>query len=325
VSALLTGGTGIVGNAIAQELASRGRRVRALVRSLERGRALLPAACELVPGDVTDRDSVARAMQGCRVVYHAAGLPEQWQRDPEVFARVNVGGTANVVEAALAQRVDKLVYTSTIDVFESTPGREFDESTLAAGPKGTAYQRSKQEADRVVAAAVGRGLPAVFLHPSAVYGPLAAASPGLNDFIVQLLRREVPMLLPGSMPLVFAPDVGSGHVLAEERAAAGARFILSESAWELEAIARVVAEFAGIARVPRVMPRWVAHAVARTTEAVARLTRRPPLVPRGQLHFLESNSRPTARRARAELGWSPVPFREALVPTIAFLFDRSDA
>jgi dihydroflavonol-4-reductase len=321
----LTGGTGIVGNAIARALVERGRRVRALVRSLERGRALLPRMCELVQGDVTDRDSVRHAIDGCSVVYHAAGLPEQWLRDPSTFERINVGGTRNVVEAALERGVDKLVYTSTIDVFVSTPGREFDESAIETAPKGTYYERSKQEADRVVTAALGRGLPAVFLHPSAVYGPIAARSPGLNDFVAQLLRRGVPMLLPGGMPVVYAADVGMGHVLADEQAPPGARFILSESSLSLADIAQAVADTAGLTRIPRVMPRLVAHAVAHAGEALSRITRRPPLLPRGQLHFLESDSRPSSRRARDQLGWSPVPFREALVPTVAYLLERGAA
>jgi nucleoside-diphosphate-sugar epimerase len=319
VTVLLTGGTGIVGNAIARALVDRGRKVRALVRSLERGRALLPPICELVQGDVTDPPSIRRALDGCTTVYHAAGLPEQWLRDPSTFDRVNAGGTANMVEAALATRVEKFVYTSTIDVFAAAPGREFDESTIATEPKGTHYERSKQEADRLVTAAVGRGLPAVFLHPSAVYGPIAASSPGLNDFIAQLLRHEVPMLLPGGMPVVYAPDVGAGHVLAEEHGKPGARFILSESCWTLAGIARAVADTVGLPRIPRVMPSAVAHAVAFAGEALSKLTRRPPLLPRGQLHFLELDSRPSGRRARDELGWSPMPFREALVPTVAFL------
>jgi nucleoside-diphosphate-sugar epimerase len=316
---LVTGATGIVGHSIARALVGRGRPVRALVRSLERARTHLPPGCAPVVGDVTDAASVRRAMEGATAVYHAAGLPEQWLRDPSAFERVNVGGTRNVVEAALAEGVARFVYTSTIDVFAGTPGVEFDEAALATAPKGTYYQRSKQEADRVVAAALDRGLGAVFLHPSAVYGPAPAGSPGLNDFIGRIVRRQIPMLLPGGTPLVFAPDVAAGHVLAEETAAPGARYILSESYWELVALARAVCEAAGAGRVPPVLPGWVAHVVAGVGEAISGVLGRPPLIPRGQLHFLESGTRPSARRAREELGWRPTPFREALGPTLAFV------
>jgi dihydroflavonol-4-reductase len=313
---LLTGGTGIVGNAIAAELVRRGRPVRALVRSLERGRALLPSACELVQGDVTDAASVRRAVDGCAVVYHAAGLPEQWAAD-DVFERVNVGGTRIVADAAHAAGVARFVYTSTIDVFACIPGVPFDEGTIAIEPRPTAYERSKQEADRYVTGLVAQGFPAVFLHPSAVYGPVPAASPGLNQLIADLARGKIPMLLAGGMPVVPAADVATGHVLAEERAP-GSRFILSESYWELAAIARAVAELTG-AKVPRVLPSMVARVVAAGGEAVSRITKKAPLVPRGQLAFLESHMRPDAARARRELGWTPTAFRDALPSTLEFV------
>ena len=318
---LVTGGTGIVGNAIATELVRHGRPVRAVVRSLERGRRLLPSACELVPGDVTDAASIRRALDGCDVVYHAAGLPEQWLPDPATFVRVNVDGTRIVMEAARAAGVAKAVYTSTIDVFAAVPGVPFDEGTILREPRATPYERSKQEADRVVAALVADGLPAVFLHPSAVYGPVPAASPGLNRLLGDLALGVIPALLPGGMPLVTAADVAIGHVLAEERAAPGARFILSESYWELVAIARAVAELTG-AKVPRVMPSVLAHAVSAAGELVSRVTGSPPLIPRGQLGFLELHMRPDAARARRELGWTPTPFRDALPATLAFVAGR---
>jgi dihydroflavonol-4-reductase len=316
---LLTGGTGIVGNAIASALAAAGRRVRALVRTPERGRALLPEGCEVVRGDVTDADSVRRALDGCAVVYHAAGLPEQWLPDPDRFRQVNVDGTRVVAEAALAAGVRRFVHVSTIDVFAWRPGEPFDESVLDAAPKGTAYERSKQDADRLVARLVERGLPAVFLHPSALYGPAPAGSPGLNDFIRDTVARRVPLLLPGGMPIVYAPDLARGALAAEARGAAGSRWILSDRYWTLAELARAVVAAAGRGRVPPVMPGWVAHVVSAVTEAGARVVRRPPLLPAGQLHFLESHACPDARRAREALGWRATPFEEAIGPTLAYL------
>src|SRR4051812_32478047 len=113
---LVTGATGTVGHAIVRELRRRGRAVRALVRSAARARACLPAEVELAIGDVTDAAAVRRAMDGCDSVYHASGLPEQWLPDPATFTRVNVDGTRNMIEAALATGIASFLYTSTIDV-----------------------------------------------------------------------------------------------------------------------------------------------------------------------------------------------------------------
>lgn len=317
---LVTGATGLVGYNIVAVLGQRGRKVRALVRSLEKGRRLLPPDCDLAKGDVTDRASVDRALAGCDVVYHAAGFPEQWMKRPALFDEVNVGGTGNMVAAALRSGVRRFVYTSTIDVFEAAAGQVYDETTLSPYPKGTAYEQSKQRADQVVASAVEKGLPAVFLHPSGLYGPGPSESPGINDFILKLHRGQVPMLLPGGLPLVFAPDVGAGHVLAESKGRVGERYILSENYYELKDLARIILQELGARkRLPPVMPLGVAKGVARIGEGLARITGKPPLIPRGQLHFLQWQAFPQNDRARRVLTWTPTPLREGLRQTIAYL------
>jgi dihydroflavonol-4-reductase len=123
----------------------------------------------------------------------------------------------------------------------------------------------------------------VFLHPSAVYGTSPAGSPGVNDLVVRLIRGEIPLLLPGLMPVVFADDVARGHLLAESQEP-GSRFILSESVWTLEQLAQKVADAAlevigAEVALPRRMPEWVAHVVSIATEGLARWTRQPPLLP----------------------------------------------
>src|SRR5205085_2372668 len=237
----LTGATGLLGNAIARLLVSEGRKVRALVRNTHKAKEVVPAGCELVAGDVTDAASVLSGAQGTSVIYHAAGLPEQWLADVRDFDRVNVDGTRNLVAAAEAIGATKFVYASTIDVFRfAPPGVSFDESELDPAPKATAYERSKQQADALVTSALSQGLPAVFLHPSGIYGPGPLTSPGTNHLIADLVRGKVPMLLPGAIPVVYSEDVALGHILAEKNAPVGGRYILSESTHSLTGIAEAV-------------------------------------------------------------------------------------
>lgn len=320
---LLTGATGVVGHTIARRLVEAGRPVRALVRDLRRAAACLPGEIELAQGDVTEPETIRKAMDGCATVYHASGLPEQWFKDPGIFHRVNVQGTVNLLEAALEQKVSKFIYTSTIDVFEMQPGVKFDESRIDREPKATHYERSKQEADRLVTQALDRGLPARFLHPSGVYGPAPFITPGTNAFIRDLVRGKVPMLLPGGFPLVYTEDVAEGHVLAEG-APVGSRYILSDAYWTLEDFAKAVAEQVPGTKVPKIMPLGVASLVATLGEMVAGLIGKPPLIPKGQLHFLTMEVRPSAERAHDELGWQPRDLGEGLKPTLAFLKERGE-
>lgn len=314
--ALVTGATGTVGHAIAAQLAAQGTEVRALVRDLERARTLLPAGVTPVAGDVTDPSSVAAAVTGCERVFHAAGLPEQWRLDPADFQHVNVDGTANVLDACLAHGVKRLVYTSTIDVFAWTPGQPFDESRIDPAPRPTHYERSKQEADRLVVTVLERGLDTVFLHPSAVYGPAPVVTVALNDFLIRLAKRKIPMLLPGGMPVVHAEDVAAGHLAAADQANAGDRFILSGPYLTLREIAAAVREHVPRAKVPPAMPMAFAGAIAAAGESLARLTKRPPLIARGEQIFLASHPVPVSDRASDALGWESRPpsqgFGEAL-------------
>ncbi|HXC53170.1 MAG TPA: NAD-dependent epimerase/dehydratase family protein [Candidatus Limnocylindrales bacterium] len=320
----LTGATGLLGNAIARVLVSQGRKVRALVRNTHKAKDIVPAACELVAGDITDAASVVAGARGTSVVYHAAGLPEQWLADVRDFDRVNVDGTRNVVSAAETIGATRFVYASTIDVFRfSPPGIPFDESELDPVPKATAYERSKQAADRLVAAAVATGLPAVFLHPSGIYGPGPLTSPGTNHLIADLVRGKVPMLLPGAIPVVYSDDVALGHVLAETKAAVGARYILSESTHSLTAIAEAVRAATSAngkpSKVPPVMPIAIAKVVASVGEFVSGFTKKPPLLPKGQLEFLQYGAMPSGAKAMRELDWKPRSFEQGVAQTLAFL------
>jgi dihydroflavonol-4-reductase len=317
VTVLITGATGQVGNAIARRLAGDGVEVRALVRSPERAR-VLPEGVQPVFGDVTDPASLREALDGCATVYHAAGIPEQWRKDTGEFARVNVEGTRNVVDAALAAGVERFVYTSTDDVLVGAPGEAFDESAVRTTPGETPYQRSKQDADRIVVQALDRGLPAVFLHPAGVYGPAPFLVKGLNDLLIQLAKRKTPALLPGGMAVAYSEDVADGHVRAAAQAEVGSRYLLAESFQSLTDIAGAVAAAEPSAKVPRVMPLPVARAVSSVGEGVAKVTGRPPMIPRSVLRFLERGSRPSGARARAELGWEPTPFTTGVDHTLAY-------
>lgn len=312
---LITGATGTVGHPLAALLAERGDRVRALVRDPARAAAVLPAGVEAWPGDLADPAALRAAVRGCDTVFHTAGLPEQWLRDREQFHRVNVDGTAHLVEAALAERVDCFVHTSTMDVFERPQDGAFDESTLAGQPLRTAYERSKQQADQLVTEAVGRGLPARIVHPSAVFGPGPAKPTALNRLLVDLARGRVPLLPPGGMAVVAGEDLARGQLLASE-APVGSRYLFCDRFLELPEIAELVKALVPAARVPITLATPAAWLFAAAGELAARFTGSAPQLSFGELHFLTAEVTPDARRARYELGWQPGDLSTAVAATL---------
>jgi len=313
---LVTGATGMVGANIVYELLKSGDTVSVLARSKEKAEKLFPKNVNILLGDITDKDSLQKATSGQDIVYHSAGLPEQWFRDPFIFTRTNVEGTRNVLEAAKNAKVKRVVYTSTIDVFQGFKDQVYDETILDPNPKGTYYERSKQEADRIAVGYLNEGMDIVFLHPSGVYGIGPIGSPGPNGLMKDLIQGKVPMLLPGGFPIVLAKDCAIGHILAAKQGKAGDRFILSESYLSLKEFAVLVNEIKPIPKMPRVMPLAVAKIFSSVVEGFAWLTGHPPLLPKGQLHFLQWQAIPSAEKAKKQLGWKPTSAIEGFRLTI---------
>jgi dihydroflavonol-4-reductase len=316
VRVLVTGATGKVGNAIASALLERGDEVLALVRNPQRAAELVPAGVELVPGDVTEPDSLPPAVQGAELVINSMGLPEQWFADEAIFDRVNAVGSGDLARAAKDAGVRRFVHTSTNDIFHADQGEPFDESRVADYPKGTAYERSKQRAEELVLEE-GDDMEVVILNPTAVYGPGPTTSQGLeNGLFEPLVKKRLPALTPGGLSLVFVGGVVQGHLAAAERGKHGERYILSDTYADLRELAETIVRVAGRGRVPPTLPLPLARALAAAGESVSRVIRRPPLVSRGQLHYLQWQAKAVSSKAQRELGFTPTPLEEGLRRTL---------
>ena len=317
--ALVTGATGKIGNAVARRLAGRGDDVVALVRDPAKARELLPDGVELARGDVADSASVRAAAEGIDGAFNCMGLFEQWFADPGVFDRVNAEGARNVVAAAREAGAKRVVHTSTFDVFHAPEGGTVSEDEVADYPKGTAYERSKQLAERLVLEEAASGIDVVIANPSSVYGPGPWQGTGLDRAIRDAIRRRLPATPPGGMTLVFVDDVAAGHLAAFERGRPGQRYILADGYAPMRELVSLAVAEAGRGRVPPTLPVGMAKAIARTGEAVSRLIRRPPLLGSGQLTFLLWQARASNERARSELGVEFTPLAEGVARTVRWM------
>ncbi len=111
---LVTGATGFLGSHVARALAGRGENVRVLVRPSSDLRALEGLDAERFTGDLRDRASLDRAMEGVHRVFHVAADYRLWARNPREIYESNVTGTQNLLDAARHAGVEKFVYTSTV-------------------------------------------------------------------------------------------------------------------------------------------------------------------------------------------------------------------
>lgn len=318
---LVTGATGLIGNRLVHKLCKRGDDVTALVRDAARARKILPEQAHLAVGDITRPATLPRAVEGAQWVFHAAGMPEQWQKDPGIFDEVNCRGTVNVLEAAMKAGVERAVYTSTMDVFAAEPGGTLVETNLDPDDKPTAYERSKQAADRAVRRLVERGLDVVMLCPAAVYGP-SPVHVGLNSFFIKLLNKQSPVLPPGGMSVVYVDGCVDAHIAAAEKGRSGEHYLLSDEYASNHDLAAEVKAQSELKRVPKTVPLWLLRGVASGSELAARAFGLSPLVAHSQLTFLQWRARVDASKAMRELDFEPTSLSDGVARTIAFLRDE---
>jgi len=308
--ALVTGATGFVGWHVARCLLERGRRVRALVRPGSQVREL---ELETVTGDLRDPASVERAVSGCGVVFHVAADYRLWAPDPAEMFRSNVEGARNVLQAARACGVERVVYTSTVGVVGIPANGLGDEETPVrfrdmVGP----YKRSKFLAE-VVATEAGRsGLPVVIVNPTAPIGDHDFKPTPTGRIVLDFLRRAMPAFIDTGLNFVDVRDVAEGHLLALERGRDGERYILGSENLTLEQFFGRLSAVSGLPAPRRRIPYAAAYAAALLSTGWARLTGRPPRAPLDGVRMARKKMFVSSARAMRELGYDPGPIDDAL-------------
>ncbi|MDQ3194795.1 MAG: hopanoid-associated sugar epimerase [Burkholderiales bacterium] len=319
--ALVTGASGFVGSAVARHLLAAGHRVRVLVRPTSDRRNLAGLPLEIVHGDLTDSPSLVGALAGCDALFHVAADYRLWTPVPEELYRANVTGTLNIMRAALAAGVARIVYTSSVATLGLNKDKSpADETTPSAiGDMIGHYKRSKFLAEAEVARMVeGEGLPAVIVNPAAPVGPRDIKPTPTGRMILDGARGKMPAYVDTGLNIVHVDDVAHGHLLALERGAIGSRYILGAENLTLRQILNRVAAIAG-QKPPRIrLPHNAILPIAYITEAWARISRQEPLVTVDGVRLSKKTMFFSTDKARRELGYAPRPADEALIDAVTW-------
>jgi nucleoside-diphosphate-sugar epimerase len=324
---LITGASGFIGGRLAVRLVRDGWQVRCLVRPTSDISRLDGLDVEIVAGDLQATDSLVRAVDGCRVVFHCGALVSDWATVDEIV-RVNVRGTENVLTAALAAPVERFIHFSTTDVYGHRGGEMIDESYSGCRFSNW-YAQTKLTAERTVwHAHEDRGLAAVVLRPATVYGPRSREVVGE---IARALRKGSMVLIDAGRAvagLVYVENVVDAAVLAAGHdAAVGQAFNVTDG---LEVTWRQFTnDLAHGLNCPAArwsVPFRVASSLAVALEHGYRMLRRTagvttrPLLSRQALHVLGNDQRFSNDKIRNTLGWAPrATYAEGLAATLAWL------
>jgi dihydroflavonol-4-reductase len=318
---LVTGATGFVGSAVVRQLLARGEKVRVMTRAKSDQRNLVGLSLEIAEGDLTIAESLHSAVKGCTALFHVAADYRIWVPDPLQMHAANVAGTRNLLNAAHAAGVGRMVYTSSVATLglhdDGRPADEMTPSSLAS-MVGT-YKKSKylaeQEVHKLIAA---HNLNCVIVNPSTPVGPRDIKPTPTGRMILEAAQGKMPAFVDTGLNIVHVDDVAAGHLLAFDKGKSGERYILGGDNLGLAQILALVAADVG-RRPPKIkLPIGGLMPLAILAESLARVTGREPFVTRDGLKMARKKMFFSSAKAETELGYRHRPAQQAIHDAIGW-------
>ncbi len=309
MKAIITGGTGFVGGALARRLYNMGWDVAVLGRNTARLSELEDAGMRPLRQDIRQREGLVAAFMGSEIVFHCAAFPSPWGNF-ERFYQANVVGTRNVIHACLENNVKRLVYVSTPSIYFDYGSRVNVKETDPLPDPISSYAHTKRLAEEEVDKGFAKGLAVVSIRPRAIFGE--------GDTVI--FPRLIPRLKSGRLPifgdgenvvdLTYIQNVVDALLLCAESPAntLGKKYNISNGEpvkiWKL--IERICDEL-GYPHPKRNISRKTASAAAGAVEFVYSLipyAPEPPLT-RLSVSMMANSTTLDISAARNELGYQP--------------------
>lgn len=310
---VVTGASGHLGASLVRLLLERGDRVRVLVH--RNARPCEGLDVEIARGDLLAPDSLRDAFAGMEVVYHLAGVVSILGDAGGAVPAVNVAGAGNAAEAALACGA-RMVHCSSVHAFDLGAGAGPLDETAPRVPAGSrhhsAYDRSKADGERRVREAIGRGLDAVVVHPTAIIGPWDFEPSRMGRFFVRWWKGTLPALVDGAFDFVDARDVAGGLVAAADRGGRGESYLLGGHFRRVAEIAAVAAGVTGRRHARPTLPMWLARVGVPFMRLAAAAARTDPLYTAESLAVLRVGRPVDCSKAARGLGFTARPLADTV-------------
>ncbi len=329
---LVTGGTGLVGSHLLFELVSKGRKVRALKRqgsntelvkrlflwySPPRGGELFEGI-EWVEGDLSDITSLQEAMHGIRFIYHCAAMVSFLPDDRQMMMKANVEGTANLVNVALLNDIEKFCHCSSVAALGIPQKDNLVHESLVwkTSGKNSSYAISKYGSEREVWRASEEGLPMVIVNPSVVIGPGDPARSSAQ--LYQSVKNGMKFYTSGVTGFVDARDVAIAMVALMESDICNQRFILSSEDLSYKELFSLFAHYSG-AKPPKYRAgRFLSEIAWRMEKVRSFMTGQKPLLSKETARNANIRRYFSNEKVKSAIGMEFRPIKEATENTSRF-------
>ena len=322
--ALVTGGSGFIGQHLVAALLAHGYRVRVLDLRPPRHD---PTRVEYVRGSVLDPQALQAALDDVKEVYHLAGLPGMWARHKDDFHAVNAQGTARVIAAARSRGVSRLLHCSTESILfrpSCSVSAIAEDVDVALEQMPGAYTRSKMLGEQHALRAAAGGFPVIIANPTMPIGPHNGNLTPPTLMLQYFVSRRVQIYLDFIMNLVDVRDVAAGLLLAMERGQTGQRYILGGENISLKKLLVIIGVISGRKAVRIPIPAVMAQTTAAMLEFIAdHVTHQPPAGTVEGVRIAMRSQALSIEKARRDLGYAPRPIATALEEAIESTVNKS--
>lgn len=319
----VSGATGFIGIQLVKRLVSKGVKVHALYRSEVKADLIRLPGVELFKGDILDKPSLEKAIQGCHQAYHTAAFASVWTKDPSMVFRLNVDGALNVIEAARESGVERVVVTSTAGILGPSEKDPVNEDTPPPSSFFTLYEESKFQLEQKLLGKKEVNPEVIIVNPTRVYGPgYLSESNGVTRMIKQYMEGKW-RLLPGDGRslgnYVHVEDVVSGHLLAMEKGKAGERYALGGEDISYNQLFQYTRESSGAGYRLIKIPLWLMLVTSKIMKAIALISGKAPLIVPNLVRKFNHNWIVSSQKAGKELGYEPRTAQEGIQQTVRWI------
>ncbi len=311
---LVTGANGFMGSNLVRELIKEGENVRITVRKGSETKNIDDLNVEKIYCDIRDKNSIRKALKGCDTLYHVAAFFAHWAPDKKLFYDINVDGTKNILEEALSQGLEKVVYTSTSNTIGSHGAGNYvnEEAEFNGWDAGDHYAISKYLAEVEAKKICQRGLPLVIVNPTLVIGIRDYKPTPSGALIVDIANGNMPGYIEGAINVIDVEDVARGQIQAAKKGRIGERYLFGNQNMFVGEFFNLIAEVAGVKPPKRKIPYRIALFLGYLFQTGARITKKPPLISATQVRLGKMGEHFDCSKAIKELGLKQTPIKKTI-------------
>ncbi len=320
---LVTGAGGLIGSSVVRELIRDGREVRAMIRPGGDRRNIEGLDMEVVEGDLLDKDSLHRALEGCDRLYQLAAVYAQWHpKGGDYIRKVNIEGTRNILEAASKHNLERIVYTgsiSSIGTFADRLGNEEDWPSMEECRR-MPYRESKTISERM-ALDYAKEMPIVVVTPASPIGPRDYKPTPTGRTILDFLNGKMVAYVDVGLNLIDVEDLAAGFLLADKKGKIGQRYLMGNRNMYLKELFDRLADLTGLPAPRHKVPKLLVRVMGEVNEFISNITKVEPVASVEQALHTRYNEFVDCSRAVRELGLPQNDINIAIYKAVKYYLD----